>query len=384
MKKYLTFIFAFVIPCFILCQPGHAQGTQPGSSATAPGNQTGAGNERATTAAPVRVLGEVTAIEAPLRKITVTSEQGKQVVIIADEKAVYRRVPAGETTLDKAVAITFDAIGIGDRLLARGRMDQQQGVLRGMALVVINKTEIDQKKERDRAEWLKRGVLGVIASVNPQSKEITLRTDERAGGTLLVVVSDKTNLRRYAPDSVKFKDSTPGSFDQLKVGDHLRALGEKSGDDTRYAAEEIVSGKFITSGGIVTAINEAGGEVKINDVQTKQPLTIVVSTDTMLRRLTPEAVQLLVDNSKQKPSSGQPPAGGGDLREKIETSPSIALNGLKVGDAILVLSPVGKTPARVTGVLVASGVDKLIKPLIQQPPRNDLNLGLGLPNGSLP
>ena len=38
-----------------------------------------------------------------------------------------------------------------------------------------------------------------------------------------VHVAKETVVRRYAPDSVKFDDAKPGTLDQIKAGDQLRA-----------------------------------------------------------------------------------------------------------------------------------------------------------------
>ena len=48
-------------------------------------------------------------------------------------------------------------------------------------------------------------------------------------GTQSVVfpVTDKTEMRRYAPDSIKFADAKPSKFTELKVGDQLSALGDR-------------------------------------------------------------------------------------------------------------------------------------------------------------
>ncbi len=61
---------------------------------------------------------------------------------------------------------------------------------------------------------------------------------------MAVKVSKDTIIRRYAPDSVKFDDAKPGTLDQIKPGDQLRARGTKSEDGKEMAAAEIVSGTF--------------------------------------------------------------------------------------------------------------------------------------------
>src|SRR5205814_9336812 len=86
------------------------------------------------------------------------------------------------------------------------------------------------------------------------------------------------------PDSIKIADARTTKFKELKVEDQLRALGERNPDDSAFSAEKVVTGSFKTVGGVVTAVDAATGEVKISDLQTKQPLTIVVKQDAVLRR----------------------------------------------------------------------------------------------------
>ena len=59
-----------------------------------------------------------------------------------------------------------------------------------------------------------------------------------------VHISKDTIIRRYAPDSVKFDDAKPGTLEQIKAGDQLRARGTKSDDGKEMTAAEIVSGTF--------------------------------------------------------------------------------------------------------------------------------------------
>jgi len=67
----------------------------------------------------------------------------------------------------------------------------------------------------------------------------------------LVFVAVTTIVRRYSPDSVKFDDAKPGTLDQIKAGDQLRARGTRNAEGTELAAEEIVSGSFRSIAGTI-------------------------------------------------------------------------------------------------------------------------------------
>jgi hypothetical protein len=232
------------------------------------------------------------------------------------------------------------------------------------------------------------------------------------------------DIRRYAPDSIKFSDAKTATLAEVKVGDQLRALGERSTDGTRFTPEKIVTGSFRNVAGAVTAVDPTTGEVKINDMQTKQPLTIVVKNDAVLRKFEPGGMMFGrgpgagpgAGQAGQTPAGGQaqpgnraqqtggaspgggPGAGGGGMRgggggniqEMLERLPTIALADLKVGDTIIVSSTKGADPARLTAITLVSGADALLnmiaarqqaQPGGQTAPNPSAGLGSGIQFG---
>jgi hypothetical protein len=172
-------------------------------------------------------------------------------------------------------------------------------------------------------------------------------------------------------------------FEELKVGDQLRALGERNPEGTAFNAEKVVTGSFKTVAGVITAIDAATGELKINDMQTKQPLTIVVKQDAVLRRF-PAASEMGGGMMMVRPGGGggaggqAPPAGGqaagqgpggpgraggGNMQDMLERLPTIALADVKVGDTIIVSSTKGADPTRLTAISLISGADTLLNML---------------------
>ena len=105
--------------------------------------------------------------------------------------------------------------------------------------------------------------------------------------SVVIPITDKTKVLRYPPDSIpKYSDAKRSSFEEVKVGDQLRALGDKSTDGLRLTPEEVVFGTFKIAGGTVTAVDLAANTITINDLQTKKPMTIVLKPDTVVRRFT--------------------------------------------------------------------------------------------------
>jgi hypothetical protein len=331
-----------------------------------------------------RVLGEVVAIDLVAKRLTLKTTSGEQVVIECDEKTVYKRVPPGETTLDKAITISLTDITVGDRVVARGSVSGESKVMLTRGLVVISQNELTQKKERERAEWLRRGIEGVVSAVKPETGEVTLLIRTPEGSRPLIIETGGSNIRRYAPDSIRFSDAKSSSVAEVKAGDRFRALGDKSSDGARFKAEEIIFGSFRTVGGFITAVDASSGEIKINDIPTKQSLTIAVTRDSMLRRLSPELVKQLAAVPGGGGAGEGARGGGTELQQVIERQPAITVADLKVGDGILASSTAGTTPLRVSAIVLTAGVESFLKLYTQNPARRDFNLGLGLPSGITP
>jgi hypothetical protein len=304
----------------------------------------------------------------------------------------------------------------GDRVLAMGKVSEDHKLVPARTLVVMTKADIAKKQEAERAEWKKRGVLGMITALKPETKEITISSRTMAGPqSLIIPVSDKVEMRRYAPDSIKFADARPATFEELKVGDQLRALGERKPDGSAFTAEKVVTGSFKTVGGVITAVDVATGEVKINDLQTKQPLTIVVKHDTVLRKFPAANEMGGMMMMGRGPGAGAPPAGqtpapgpgapaggqgpgtGGGMRigggvnvqDMIERLPTISIADVKVGDTIIVSSTKGADPSRLTAISFISGADTLLNMLAarqqqtggQTAPNPSAGLGSGIQFG---
>jgi len=303
-------------------------------------------NDPAITA--LSVMGVVSELKPDTRQVIVTTAAGSQVTVTLSDRTVYMRIPPGEKTKDKFIKIAPTDFTTGDSVFARGRMSDDRKSMPALEFYVMSKGDIAEKKERERSEWSKRGIAGTVSALNAETKEITVdaRTPE-GPKPIVVATTGETKFRRYAPDSVRFSDAQPGTFADLKVGDQLRALGTKSADGSRFTPEEIVTGSFQTISGTITEIDAEKKEIKIKE----QPVTIAITKDSSMRKLTPETVTALTTPGK----------AGGDLQEKFAQLPAFTLAELKAGDSIIISSTKGTDPARVTAIAVVSGVGPLLQ-----------------------
>jgi hypothetical protein len=356
-----------------------------------------------TAPAQARVIGVVTAVDAAGKKITLKTDAGAESTVLVEDASKYLRVPPGEKDLKKAETITLADLAVGDRVLARGR-NSDKGALTATTVIVMTKGDIAKKQAADRAEWTKRGVAGTVTEVNAEAKEISIKARGAEGPKpLRIQLANGAMLRRYAPDSVKFADAVAGTLADIKVGDQVRALGEKSQDGAVLTADELVSGTFRNIAATVISVDPDGKSVKITDLDTKKPVVVRVNGDSNLRRMPPMAAQMIANrNSGGAPggapgggpggapggaapggppraegAQGGPPAGGPggpgggrpgggmgrgpfDMQQMLDRMPVLTLAELKAGDALIIASTAGTDAGQVTAITLLAGVEPIL------------------------
>lgn len=339
------------------------------SAASAAGQTPAADGEATAT----YVMGEIRSVDTAAGQLTVRAG-GADFTVSLSPQTKYLRLAPGEESLSKAQPITLAEVGVGDRVLARGQVSQEQRLVPARQVIVMSKAALAEKQQRDAAEWRRRGIVGRVAAIDAAAKEFTLTTGTAAGEQRVTVAAKGTVVyRRYLPDTVRFTDAAPSSFEQLAVGDQVRALGDRSADGSRFTAEEIVSGSFRVVNGVVTAVDAAAGEVTINDIATRAPLVVRLTRYSLIRRLSPEVIAMI---------KGDAPAGA-DAKALVEQLPAIGVADLKVGDTIRVSSTAGADPSRLTAIAVAAGIEPLLAP---SQGKRAVNVGggsLGLSGGAL-
>ena len=363
-----------------------------------------------------QVIGEVTSIDAASKQIKLKGDDGTAYTVILGDATSFLRVAPGEKDLKKATKIAFSDVMVGDRALAL----EKDSTLPARAVVIMTKADLAQKHERDRAEWQKRGITGVVTALNASNKEVTVTTRGRDSKSITIDAS-AADFRRYAPDSVRFADAKPSSFADLQPGDTVRALGDKNEDGTRLKAEELVSGAFETLAGTVDSVDPAAGEVRITNLKTKKPVVVRITKDSLMRRLDPVVAAMLARRLRPESSSGggasvsggapggaaagresggrpegAPPGGpggfrggfggpgggagfgggpgaGGDLQQILERMPQLSLAELKKGDAVIVSSSKAPGDAAMTAFAFVAGVE----PFLAAAPRTSGEVNLG-------
>ncbi len=363
--------------------------TALGLSATAAANgQVKPAASGVARAVQQHLIGEVTAVDASTHQLTVKTDAGSSVVVAVDEKTVYRRVPPGQTSLENAERITSADVRVGDRVLVPN--GAAGGAAAARQVIVMAREAVASKREQEREAWRTRGVSGRVVAIDPAKKEITVSARSREGAeTVTLNASGNVRFRRYAPGSLRPADAIPGSFADIRVGDQVRALGNRDG--ARLTAEEIISGTVARLNGVVESVDAARGEVTIKENQTGQTITVALLSNTTLRRIPAEYAERLRQRREQRregaAAGGAASEGRGQRRERggqdgaggerqrpgggggggrgpqgmFDNLPAITLADLKKSDAVIVTGTAGADASHVTAATLITGDAEVIQ-----------------------
>jgi hypothetical protein len=344
---------------------------------------------------PVAIVGDVVSIGE--NKIVLAGKTGP-VEIVTNEKSAFKRVSAEAPILSQSTPGAFGDISVGDKLTVSVLMGADGKPSPARTVYFITKASIDEKNRKESGEWQRRGVMGKVTAVNPQTNQITIETRGLAGPTSVVVTpKDNASFKRYAPDSIRFDEALTSSIGETKVGDMVRALGDKSSDGLSFAAEQVITGAFQTIAGSVKSIDVAKNEVLLKNLQTGKDVTVAITENSVLKRFPAEQAEMLAraqmagmggpggggarpmgqpGNGGGPPAGGAPGAGqgqgrvtmmggggraGGGIDDILERSPSITVADLKAGDVIAFSSTKTATPDRFKAIKLFAGVEPFLR-----------------------
>lgn len=312
--------------------------------------------------ARAQISGTITAANADAKQLTLKSDKGDDVSVTTTDRTLLLRIPPGETDPRKGSKIALSTLSAGDRAVIIGPAPADPKTWVATAVLVMSKSDVAGLQQKDQDDWKKRGVTGTVSAIDPAAKTVTIKSGSRA---FAVQSSEKTTYNRYSLDSARFSDAKPSSFGEIKTGDQLRVLGNKSEDGTSIQAEKIVSGSFRQIAATITAINAQSGELTVKDLATRKPLTIKIDNDSAMRKLPEQAARMLARRYAPGAQQGAAGAGagggrGGDVGQMLDNLPAMPLSELKPGDAIMVSTTQGTDPGRVTAITLLAGVEPLL------------------------
>lgn len=344
---------------------------------------------------PTYVRGDVVAVDA--KTISITTDAGKVDTLIT-EKTIFKKVSAETLDFAKGTDGALGDISVGDKATVSALAGADGRSLNARTVYFVTKADITAKNAKEAAEWQKRGITGKVTIVNQQTGQVTVDIRNLTVSTAMVVTPKPgAKFIRYAPDSERFDEAKPSSLTEIKVGDMLRAIGDKNTEGNAMAAETILTGAFQTVAGTVISTDLAKNEVVIKNLQTNKEVTIEVGQRTVLKNFPAEMaeriagaqmgaggmtgprpvgqggnVQVGPPNPGGQPAGqGQTPGapgragmggrGGGSVDEMLERFPNITVENLKAGDMIAVSSTNNGNTTRMRAIKLLSGVEPFLR-----------------------
>jgi len=337
----------------------------------------------APAASAVHPVGKVKAIQGNM--VTLASDAGPEVQVQIEESTRMVRALPGQKDPKEMTPMSLPDLQVGDRIVVRGRPAADGKSVVASSAIVMKGADVTVRQQQELEDWQKRGVGGLVSAVDTATGTITLSTMAMGGQKSVVIkVSKNTIVRRYAPDSVRFDDAKPGTLDEIKPGDQLRARGNRhpNTDETEVVAEEIVSGAFRNVAGTVRAIDTTGSTIQVMDLATKKPVTVKITADSQLKNLPPMVAQRVAvrlkggapEASSNPPgpaaregastSGGQPggarPGGAPDLQQILNRMPNVKLADLQKGEAVMLVATQGSANSEPTAITLLTGVEPIL------------------------
>jgi Cu/Ag efflux protein CusF len=360
------------------------------------------------------VLGTVTKVDAATHTVTVKDDKsGVEYAVLLENTKTLLKVPPGAKDLKTATRITADDLQTGDRVDVRGmKADEPPNTIAARSVVLMSARELAATHQAEAAAW-QHSTAGTVDDVDAadQKMNITVRTAE--GPKAMIVDASKTkDFTRYSAENPKAPAAS--QLSEIQPGDQVRIIGEKSADGTTITAERVYSGAFRTIAGTVTTVGPDGKQLVVKDLQTKQPVTVTLTADSVIRKLPPMMAMALArrfnpDYKAAQGSAGAGPggntggartdganaapggggagggasaaggagggmrAGTGDLSRVLDRAPTIGVSDLKPGDAIVISGVAqGADKTRLLAASIIAGVEPIFQ---SAPPQQGRSLG---------
>lgn len=353
---------------------------------------------------PVVIVGDIASISD--KKFVVNAKTGP-VEVTATDKTTFKRVSAETLSLTAATPGSITEIGVGDGLTISALPSADGKVHTARTVYYVTKADTAAKAAKDADQWRTRGITGKVISANAQTNQIVVETRTITGSSNVTVTpKEGAKFLRYAPDSIRFDEAKASSLPEVKAGDMLRALGDKSVDGTSFAAEQVIAGAFQTIAGTVKSVDAEKGEVTIADSQTKKDVIVVVSDTSVLKKFPAEQAEQLARMQTMaamaamggarpigggggrpgggggRPGGGQPPAnattggqspegsrqltmGGprpaGGVDDMLDRLPTITPADLKAGDMIAISTTKNGPNVRIKAIKLVAGVEPFLR-----------------------
>lgn len=362
--------------------------------------QPAAMSQEASPSAIAKRIGAIKAINGNTLKLS--QDSGPDITATVAPNARLLRIAPGAKDLKDAAPIQFQDLQVGDRIRVRGPASGDGNAIAALEVIVMARTDLDARRQQVQQDWQKRGIGGLVSSVDPAAGSLKISVTGLSGKKEITVQASKsTVIRRYAPDSVKFDDAKVSNLQEIHPGDQLRARGDRSADGLQMTADEIVTGSFRNIAGTVNSVDASAGTVSVQDLLSKNAVVVRITSESQLHQLPPDMAQRIAarlkgslppgtpgaagagasaGNGHQGPPGGGSPTGGSagsggtnggspsgmragggaDFQQILNRMPVVTLADLHKGDAVVIVATEGETSAS-TAITLLSGVEPILQ-----------------------
>jgi len=353
-------------------------------------------------------LGTIKSISG--NTLVLASDTGVEMNVDVRDSTKIVRIAPGQKDLKDAQPIALTDLQVGDRILVRGKVGDDNKTFSATSIIAMKKADIAEKQNRERDEWQKFGVGGLVNNVDAAGGVISITTPSlREKKTVAVRVTKDTVLRRYTPGSVKFDEAKPAPLAEIRPGDQLRARGEKNADGSELTAQEIVSGSFRNISGTISSLDNAQSTITVHDLATKKNVAVKITSESQLRKLPAPVAQRIAQRlngssgangganadqagsgqagstrpeapTAKEPAAGSGqgqgdfggrgrgmgggaggPGGGADLQQMISRMPASTIADLQKGDAVMLVGTEAIGSNAVTAITLLAGVEPILQ-----------------------
>jgi hypothetical protein len=301
------------------------------------------------------MVGTVVAIQG--NQVLLKGDQGQTVTIQVDPSTRVMRAVPGQKSLADAPTIQLSDIHPGDRMLASGNSTEVGGSITARTIVIVSANDLAQRRSEEQKSW-QSGPRGVVTHVDPGNRTITVKSAREASTT--IEVPSSASLLRYSDGSNKFSEAQPAKIEQVKAGDQLQAKGSSDASGN-FIANAVLFGTFVNVAGRIQSVDAATKAVTVNDVFTKKPVTLKITQDSLMRQLPAmiaQRIAMALQRSDQTLSESGRPARPVDFQQVIAHSPSIGLNDLHKGDAVIAVA--GSASAQNPAFYLIDGIEPIL------------------------
>ena len=192
----------------------------------------------------VSVLGTVQKIDVKGGAVTVKPDKTDATTVKFSDQTTFMKMPAGETDTKKATPATSADIAEGDRVIARVQTADPTGKP-ARTIYIEKQAELAQRRDKTQEEW-KTATSGTVTAVDSSSIKIMAKVPgSPTPKEVSIEIGPKVEYTHYNPENGKYES---GALTDVKVGNQVRVLGEKSADNLQVKATDLGTGSFKTIG----------------------------------------------------------------------------------------------------------------------------------------